>query len=125
MKDNFSIHTGSSLVTVKGLDFLGLTEAKNLRLKSDGLLGLGPSKYLGSQNQHDRVFVDMMKKSGAIERSIFSVSYGKIDTMNKGQLMVTPSYIKFGGWDNSVVDDSMKNPDENDRGIKWLDPSSE
>ena len=72
MRDNFSL-AYSHKTTVKGLDFLGVNYAEQLDLKSDGLLGLGPSKFLWSYSDDKRVIVDQMKQNGMIDRAIFSV----------------------------------------------------
>ena len=72
MRDDFSL-SYSHDTTVKGLDFLGVNHAESLDLKSDGLLGLGPSKYLSKYPNDRRVIVDQMKESGVIDKAIFSV----------------------------------------------------
>lgn len=121
MKDNFSLDYNHTM-TVKDLDFLGVYWTDDLNLKSDGLLGLGPSKYLENYPNDRRAIVDQMKKSGVIDKAVFAVQLGKIDTTKTWNLVETESYIKFGGWDEYIVQDSMLNPEENERGIKWFTP---
>ena len=40
------------------------------------------------------------------------------------EMYETTSKVEFGGWSQDIVDKSMKNPNLEDRGIKWLDLNS-
>ena len=40
------------------------------------------------------------------------------------EMYETTSKVEFGGWSQDIVDKSMKNPNLDDQGIKWLDLNS-
>lgn len=125
MRDNFSLALSHD-TTVKNLDFLGVYQTSDLStLKGDGLLGLGPSmEYENIPDMQGRVLVQQMKNSGLIDNAIFSVILGRLDSRDPFNILETESSIQFGGWNEQIVQDSMMNQNENDRGIKWFKPVS-
>ena len=52
-------------------------------IKSDGLLGLGPIKFYGKKGER-WVFVEEMRRSGTIDKAIFSVMLNKQNDKSYG-----------------------------------------
>ena len=68
-------------------------------IKSDGLLGLGPSKFYKIKGER-WVVVEEMKKSGVIDDAIFAIMLKKSTDMGR------ESSILFGAYDQNVVSNS-------------------
>ena len=126
MRDNFAL-TPLVLTQIQGLDFLGVYHTQDLdSFKSDGLVGLGPKKYYEKNYPEDRrVLVSEMQKSGVIDKAIFSVKLGKVNNNNPQNIKETKSSIQFGGWSDTIVDNSYNHLKEEDQGIKWFQPNTD
>jgi len=84
-----------------------------MNLESDGILGLSPKTkekgYDSGIMKH--LFVNELKKDRVIEKAMFSIFLGSIDTRNYTE---TVSKIQFGGWQQSIVENSKRLPNRQD-----------
>ena len=84
MRDDLSL-TKSSDTIIKDFEFLGIYQKKNMDgIKSDGLLGLGPKKFYEVKGER-WILVEEMRRSGLINKAIFSVMLKKIGDVSLGR----------------------------------------
>jgi len=100
-------------------------------LESDGLLGLSPkTNRLTDDNIEVHLLINELKKDGIIDKALFSMYL--TDYRKKSKIYRKKSKMHFGGWDETILAESVKenkklgvDTSKSDNGISWMDINSE